>query len=62
MASTRVLVEPGDTAALAAALRRLGDDPAARARLGRAARDAAAARWSWDHAIRQVLDKLGQKA
>jgi glycosyltransferase involved in cell wall biosynthesis len=53
-----VLVAPGDEAALAAALRRLHDDPGARTRLGEGARAAAVASWSWDHAIRQVLEKL----
>ena len=37
---TGLVVEPGDAAGLAAALRRLHDDPALRGRLGAAARDA----------------------
>jgi glycosyltransferase involved in cell wall biosynthesis len=49
-----VLVEPGDPAALARALRRLRDDPDARARLGRGAR-AAADDWSWDRSAARVL-------
>lgn len=53
-----MLVEPGDIAGLTGALRQLRDDPAARARLGAAARRTAAERWSWDHAIRQILDRL----
>jgi glycosyltransferase involved in cell wall biosynthesis len=53
-----VFVEPGDVADLAAALRRLHDEPALRARLGTAARLAAEGQWSWDHAVRQVLAKL----
>jgi glycosyltransferase involved in cell wall biosynthesis len=56
-----VLVPPGDEAALAAALRRLRDDPSGRARLGERARRSAIASWSWDHAIRQILDKLGSR-
>ena len=40
-----VLVPPGDSRALAAALARLAHDPALRARLGRAARDHVAARF-----------------
>lgn len=49
-----VLYEPGDPGALASALRRLRDDPDARARLGRGAR-AAADRWSWDRSVARVL-------
>jgi glycosyltransferase involved in cell wall biosynthesis len=52
-----ILIPPGDTSALARALRRLHDDPALRARLGTAAR-AAAAQWSWDRAIRQIQAQL----
>ena len=40
---TALVVAPGDPEALAAALRRLRDDPALRARLGAAAREAVAA-------------------
>jgi glycosyltransferase involved in cell wall biosynthesis len=53
-----LLVPPGDGTALAGALNRLHDDPALRERLGAGARVAAAAQWSWDHAIRQVLAQL----
>jgi glycosyltransferase involved in cell wall biosynthesis len=53
-----VLVDPGDTDALVEALRRLRDDPAARARLGVAARAAAVERWSWDEQIRRVRAAL----
>ena len=53
-----VLVPPHDTDALVAALTRLRDDPALRDRLGRAARIAAEARWSWDHQVRRLLDAL----
>jgi glycosyltransferase involved in cell wall biosynthesis len=49
------LVEPGDTAALAAALRQLVEDPAAREELAAAARDAAAGPYSWDEAARLTL-------
>jgi len=49
-----VLVEPGDSHALARALRRLRDDPDARARLARGAR-AAAEKWSWDRSAAQVV-------
>src|SRR6201996_7553244 len=44
------LVPPGDTGALAAALRELIDDPSARAELAAAARAAAAGPDSWDEA------------
>jgi len=50
-----LLVEPGEPAALADALRLLRDDPEARARLGRGAR-AAGDRWTWDRSVARVLD------
>ena len=46
-----MLVTAGDTDELAAALRRLRDDPALRERLGEAARSAATDRWSWDRSV-----------
>ncbi len=55
-----VLIEPGDPQALAAELRRLAEDPARRAALGRAARARAEERdWSrsW-RMLRAVLDPL----
>ena len=45
-----ILVPPGDAVALGDALARLAADPAARARLGAAARNAVAARLGWDRA------------
>jgi glycosyltransferase involved in cell wall biosynthesis len=53
-----VLVAPHDHAALVDALTRLRDDPAGRDRIGRAARAAAEADWSWDHQVRRVLAAL----
>jgi glycosyltransferase involved in cell wall biosynthesis len=50
------LVAPGDTAALAAALRELAADPGARAELAAAAARAAAGPYSWDEAARLTLD------
>jgi glycosyltransferase involved in cell wall biosynthesis len=50
------LVPPGDTAALAGALRELIDDPAAREELAVAARAAAAGPYSWDEAARLTLE------
>jgi glycosyltransferase involved in cell wall biosynthesis len=50
------LVEPGDTGALAAALRQLTGDEAARAELAAAARAAAAGPFSWDESARLTLD------
>ncbi|MFN8216705.1 MAG: glycosyltransferase family 4 protein [Solirubrobacterales bacterium] len=50
------LVEPGDTGALAATLRELIADPAAREQLAAAAREAAAGPYSWDAAARLTLD------
>ena len=51
-----LLVRPGDSDELAAALLRLQRDPEERGRLGNAARSAAAERWSWDRSVEQVLD------
>jgi glycosyltransferase involved in cell wall biosynthesis len=50
------LVPPGDTGALAAALRELIEDEGARAELAAAARAAAAGPYSWDAAARLTLD------
>jgi glycosyltransferase involved in cell wall biosynthesis len=50
------LVPPGDTAALAGALRELIDDPVAREDLAAAARAAAAGPYSWDEAARLTLE------
>ena len=50
------LVAPGDTKALAGALRELVDDPAAREELAAAARAAAAGPYSWDEAARLTLE------
>ncbi len=49
------LVPPGDTGALAAVLRELLGDPAAREELAAAARAAAAGPYSWDEAARLTL-------
>jgi len=46
---TGVLVPPRNPDAVAAAVRRVVADPAARHRMGRAASRAVAARYSWDH-------------
>jgi glycosyltransferase involved in cell wall biosynthesis len=54
------LVAPGDVIALRRTVAQLHDDPQLRARIGEAARATATARWSWDDAIRQVLDHLDE--
>lgn len=51
---TGLLVPPSDPSRLAAAIRRLHDDPALRLRLGAAARDAAETGYSAEAVIRQV--------
>ena len=56
-----VVVPPHDVAAMGAALRRLHDDPEERARLGKAARAAAEAEWSWDNQVRRVLDVVAAR-
>jgi glycosyltransferase involved in cell wall biosynthesis len=53
------LVEPGDTAALAAELRQLTGDEAAREELAAAARAAAAGPFSWDESARRTLELYG---
>jgi glycosyltransferase involved in cell wall biosynthesis len=55
-----LVVPPHDAAALGAALRRLGDDAEERARLGKAARAAAEAGWSWDHQVHRVVEALSR--
>jgi glycosyltransferase involved in cell wall biosynthesis len=57
-----LLVPPGDPAALAAALHRLGGDAALRARLGEAARRTAAAGWGWDTVAARFEDCYAQAA
>jgi glycosyltransferase involved in cell wall biosynthesis len=57
-----IVVPPHDVAALAAALRRLRDDPEERARLGKAARALAEAEWSWDHQVQRVVDAVAQES
>ncbi|HZM32786.1 MAG TPA: glycosyltransferase [Acidimicrobiales bacterium] len=53
-----LLVPPHDVEALGTALGRLRDAPEERARLGKAARYAAEAEWSWDHQVRRVVDAV----
>jgi glycosyltransferase involved in cell wall biosynthesis len=53
-----IVVPAHDVNALAAALRRLRDDPEERVRLGKAARAAAEAEWSWEHQVRRVIDAV----
>jgi glycosyltransferase involved in cell wall biosynthesis len=51
-----LLIPPGDTAALAAAIARLMSDPQLRQRLGDAARATVAERFSLDTAVRRLLE------
>jgi glycosyltransferase involved in cell wall biosynthesis len=55
-----LLVPPGDIDALAAAITRLTSDPELRARLGRAARETVAKRFSLDSAVEQLLGIYGR--
>ncbi|HEX6308364.1 MAG TPA: glycosyltransferase family 4 protein [Longimicrobiales bacterium] len=56
--ATALLVPPGDGAALAAAIGRLVGDPALRARLGAAAREAAVRDYSWDAHSHRIVEAL----
>ncbi len=58
---TALLVKPGDPGELAAAIRRLASDPQLRADLGRAAREAVLARYTWRQNARRVLNGVEQK-
>jgi phosphatidyl-myo-inositol dimannoside synthase len=57
-----LLVPAGDVEALAAALRRLSDEPETRERLGRQARDLAVARLGWDAVARSFEECYAQAA
>ncbi len=54
-----LLVPAGDAAALGAAIRRLRDDPALRARLGERARQLAFEQYTWDARARGIMQGLG---
>ncbi|MGQ7297051.1 glycosyltransferase [Quadrisphaera sp. KR29] len=58
--STGVLVEPRDTAGLAAAVRDLLDDPERRRRWGRAGRRRAVAHYGWDRVAASTEDAYGR--
>ncbi len=53
-----LLVPPGDAAALAAALTRLRDNPALRARLATCAREMVFAHYTWDARARMILKEI----
>ncbi|MET4096863.1 glycosyltransferase family 4 protein [Arthrobacter sp. UYCu712] len=55
---TGILVQPGEPAAIAQALTRLGEDPLLREGLGRSARDDAVTRFSWDGVLARITASL----
>lgn len=55
-----VLVRPGDAAELGRALRAVSDDPARRAELGRRARARVLERYTWDHHVGAILERLSE--
>ena len=55
---TGILVPPGDPAALADALLRLGQDPNLRERLGLEARNDAVQRFSWSGVLSRITEAL----
>lgn len=59
---TGVLVEPGDIASLASAIRGVADDPARAAELGRRGRDTVQERFSWDRIIDSLRDLYAEVA
>ncbi len=57
-----LLVDPGEPAALALALRQVHDDAHLRARLGQAARAQALAEHTWDAVVTRILGLAGREA
>ena len=60
--SCGLLVPPGDSAALAQAMRRLADDAALRTRFGIAARARIERLYTWDMSAQRLLAALGLKS
>jgi glycosyltransferase involved in cell wall biosynthesis len=56
--SCGILVAPGDSRALAQAMRRLALDPGLRASMGRAARERVVRQFTWDACARRLLSGL----
>ena len=54
---TAVLVEPGDSEALARGISRVFDDPDLAARVGPAGRERVINRWSWQHTARHTVEQ-----
>ncbi|NNF07793.1 MAG: glycosyltransferase family 4 protein, partial [Candidatus Eisenbacteria bacterium] len=56
---TGILIEPGNAAALRAAIQKLASDPLLRDRLGKAAREKAEQDYTWETNVRRALGGIG---
>ena len=53
---TCIVVDPGDSEALAAGIRRVLEDPESAERIGHAGRERVIDRWSWRHTAERTVE------